>query len=309
MVVTNEKNELISLRPVTGWRVYMDYRKLNSWTLKDYFPMPFMDHILDRLAGRGWYYFLDGYSGYNQICIEEMSIFSVVDMYFEEKQDVVRAEQLMMEPLATVVMNYEIKGIEGYEEIVCALTGLGSYSYAPKKLDLDLANQPTPLAEPSIEEPPVLELRELPGYLRYVFLGKWSMLPVIIVADLEEQQVNALVSVLQRHKRAIERIIADIIVISPGIYTIDVFMDDFSMVGDSFEMYLENLNMALQRCVEFDLLLEKEVKFLFDEECLKSFECLKKKLIEAPILIELDWAKSFELICDASGVVLGDVLG
>ncbi|XP_049381276.1 uncharacterized protein LOC125845790 [Solanum stenotomum] len=47
----------------------MDYRKLNKWTLKDHFPMLFMDQMLDRLAGKGWYYFLDRYSGYNQISI------------------------------------------------------------------------------------------------------------------------------------------------------------------------------------------------------------------------------------------------
>ena len=39
-VVPNEKNELVPMRPVTGWRVCMDYRKLNSWTEKDHFPMP-----------------------------------------------------------------------------------------------------------------------------------------------------------------------------------------------------------------------------------------------------------------------------
>ncbi|PHT98105.1 hypothetical protein BC332_32969 [Capsicum chinense] len=68
-VVANEKNKLIPLRPITGWRVYMDYRKINSWTLKDHFPMPFMDQMLDRLARKGWFYFLDGYFGYNKICI------------------------------------------------------------------------------------------------------------------------------------------------------------------------------------------------------------------------------------------------
>ncbi|KAA3479769.1 RNA-directed DNA polymerase-like protein [Gossypium australe] len=48
---------------VTGWRVCMDYRKLNKATQKDHFPLPFIDQILDRLAGK------DGYSGYNQITI------------------------------------------------------------------------------------------------------------------------------------------------------------------------------------------------------------------------------------------------
>ncbi|XP_060177803.1 uncharacterized protein LOC132607738 [Lycium barbarum] len=68
-VVANDKNELIPTRKVTGWRVCMDYRKLNKWTKKDHFPMPFMDQMLDRLAGRDYYCFLDGYSGYNQITI------------------------------------------------------------------------------------------------------------------------------------------------------------------------------------------------------------------------------------------------
>ena len=47
----------------------MDYRKLNAWTKKDHFPMPFMDQMFDRLAVKGWYYFVDGYSGYNQFFI------------------------------------------------------------------------------------------------------------------------------------------------------------------------------------------------------------------------------------------------
>nr|GEY45800.1 hypothetical protein [Tanacetum cinerariifolium] len=50
-VVKNEKNELIPTRLVTGWRVCIDYRKLNDATRKDNFPLPFMDQMLERLAG------------------------------------------------------------------------------------------------------------------------------------------------------------------------------------------------------------------------------------------------------------------
>nr|GFA14795.1 reverse transcriptase domain-containing protein [Tanacetum cinerariifolium] len=50
-VVENEKNELISTRLITGWRVYIDYHKLNEATRKDHFPLPFMDQMLERLAG------------------------------------------------------------------------------------------------------------------------------------------------------------------------------------------------------------------------------------------------------------------
>ncbi|XP_070011197.1 uncharacterized protein [Nicotiana sylvestris] len=68
-VVTNANNELIPTQTVTGWRVCMDYRKLNKVTRKDHFPLSFLDQMLDRLTGRSFYCFLDGYSGYNQILI------------------------------------------------------------------------------------------------------------------------------------------------------------------------------------------------------------------------------------------------
>ncbi|GJX85570.1 reverse transcriptase domain-containing protein [Tanacetum coccineum] len=63
-VVTNDDNELVLTRLVTGWRVCIDYRKLNKATRKDHFPLPFMDHMLERLAGNEYYCFLDGFSGY-----------------------------------------------------------------------------------------------------------------------------------------------------------------------------------------------------------------------------------------------------
>jgi len=66
-VITNEKNELILTRTITGWHICIDYRKLNSMTRKDHFPLPFMDQILERVAGHEFYCFLDGNPGYNQI--------------------------------------------------------------------------------------------------------------------------------------------------------------------------------------------------------------------------------------------------
>ena len=69
IVIRNEKNELIPTRTVTGWRMCIDYRKLNTATRKDHYPLPFIDQMLDRLARHSHYYFLDGYSGYNQIAI------------------------------------------------------------------------------------------------------------------------------------------------------------------------------------------------------------------------------------------------
>ncbi|GKC42956.1 reverse transcriptase domain-containing protein [Tanacetum coccineum] len=69
-VVTNENDELVPTRTVTGWRVCIDYRKLNEATSKDHFPLPFMDQMLERLAGNKYFCFLDGFSGYFQIPID-----------------------------------------------------------------------------------------------------------------------------------------------------------------------------------------------------------------------------------------------
>nr|GEV09186.1 reverse transcriptase domain-containing protein [Tanacetum cinerariifolium] len=69
-MVENEENELILTPLVTGWRVCIDYRKLNEATRKDHFPLPFMDQMLERLARNEYYCFLDSFSGYFQIPID-----------------------------------------------------------------------------------------------------------------------------------------------------------------------------------------------------------------------------------------------
>nr|GEZ05097.1 reverse transcriptase domain-containing protein [Tanacetum cinerariifolium] len=69
-VIKNDENKLYPTRLVTGWRVCIDYRKLNEATRKDHFPPPFMDQMLERLAGNEYYCFLDRFSGYFQIPID-----------------------------------------------------------------------------------------------------------------------------------------------------------------------------------------------------------------------------------------------
>ena len=66
-VIANEHNELIPTWVTTGWRVCIDYRKLNAGTRKDHFPLPFMDQMLERIVGHEFYCFLYGYLRYNQI--------------------------------------------------------------------------------------------------------------------------------------------------------------------------------------------------------------------------------------------------
>ena len=68
-VMTNHKGKELQTRLPIKWQVCIDYWKLNAVTKKDHFPLPFIDQILDKLSGQGFYCFLDNYSGYNQLVI------------------------------------------------------------------------------------------------------------------------------------------------------------------------------------------------------------------------------------------------
>ena len=68
-MVKNDEGELIPTRLTIGWQVCIDFRKLNEVTKKYHFSLPFLDHVLERVASHDYYYFLDGYLSYFQIAI------------------------------------------------------------------------------------------------------------------------------------------------------------------------------------------------------------------------------------------------
>nr|GEX44751.1 reverse transcriptase domain-containing protein [Tanacetum cinerariifolium] len=256
-VVKNEENELIPTRLVTGWRLCIDYRKLNEATRKDNFPLPFMDQMLERLAGNEYYCFLDGFSGYFQIPI---------DPHDQEK--------------TTFTCPY------------------GTFAY--RRIPFGLCNAP----------------------------GTFQRCMLAIFHDMVEK-------------------------------TMKVFMDDFSVFGDSFKTCLSRLDKILQRCEDTKLCLNwekshfmvkegivlghkisrkgievdqakvdvvtklphpttvkgvrsflgQDTPFIFFEDCIKAFQTLKQKLTEALILIAPNWDLPFELMCDASDFAIAlDIL-
>nr|GEY41482.1 DNA-directed DNA polymerase [Tanacetum cinerariifolium] len=240
-VVENGENELIPTRLVTGWRVCIDYRKLNEATRKDHFPLPFMDQMLERLARNEFYCFLDGFSGYFQIPIDPRD---------EEK--------------TTFTSPYR--------------------TFAYRRMPFGLCNAP----------------------------GTFQRCMLAIFHDLVEK-------------------------------TMEVFIDDFSVFGHSFENCLSRLDKMLQRCEDTYLSLNWEKgHFMVKEgivlghkiskngievdrakvnviaklphpttvkDCIKAFHTLKKKLTKAPILIAPNWDLPFELMCDTNDFSIGVVLG
>ncbi|GKC08100.1 reverse transcriptase domain-containing protein [Tanacetum coccineum] len=155
-VIENEDNELIPTRLVTGLRVCIDYRKLNDATRKDHFPLPFMDQMLERLAGNKYYCFLDGFSGYFQIPIDPQD---------QEK--------------TTFTCPY------------------GTFAY--RRMPFGLCNAP----------------------------GTFQRCMMAIFHDMIEETMN-------------------------------VFMDDFSVFGDSFSSCLSHLDKMLKRCEDTNLVLNWE---------------------------------------------------
>ena len=80
--------------------------------------------------------------------------------------------------------------------------------------------------KPSIEDPPILELKELPNHLEYAFLGEEATLPMIIASNLKVEQKEKLLNVLSQHKKAIAWKIFNIKGISPSFYMYKILMEE-----------------------------------------------------------------------------------
>ncbi|XP_057785955.1 uncharacterized protein LOC131003487 [Salvia miltiorrhiza] len=280
-LVKNEKNELIPMRLQTGWRMCIDFRKLNNATRKDHFPLPFIDEMLERLAGKEFFCFLDGYSGYFQI--------------FVAQED---------------------------QEKTTFTCPFGTFAW--RRMPFGLCNAP----------------------------GTFQRCMMSLFSDMIES-------------------------------CIEIFMDDFTVHGDSFDHCLTNLEQVLQRCVDTNLvlnfekchfmvregivlghvistrgvevdkakidlivklpypsnvkeiraflghagfyrrfikdfakiaqpltrLLHQDVSFVFDDKCKEAFDLLKSRLTSAPIIQPPIWGEPFEIMCDASDFAVGAVLG
>ncbi|GJZ81627.1 reverse transcriptase domain-containing protein [Tanacetum coccineum] len=197
----------------------------------------------------------------------------------------------------------------------------------------------------SIDEPPEVELKDLPPHLEYEFLEGDNKLPVIIAKDLSVEEKAALIKVLKSHKRAIAWKLSDIKGINPEFYThkilmeedykpavqhqrrvnpkihdvikkeveklldaeliypisdspwhvqrymmaifhdmiekmMEVFMDDFSVFGNSFQNCLSRLDHMLQRCEDTNLSLNWEKSHFMVKEGIVLGHKISKKGIE-----------------------------
>nr|GEW78627.1 reverse transcriptase domain-containing protein [Tanacetum cinerariifolium] len=281
IVIENEDNELIPTRLVTGWRVCIDYRKLNDATHKDHFLLPFMDQMLERLARNEYYCFLDGFSGYFQIPI---------DLQDQEK--------------TTFTCPY---GTFAYR---CMPFGLcnapGMFQRCMKAIFHDM-----------IEETMEVFMDDF-SVFRDSFSSCLSHLDKMLkrceetnlVLNWEKCHFMVKEGIFLGHKISkagieVGRAKVDAIAKLPHPTSVKGVRSFLGHVG-FYRRFIQDFSKIARPMTH---LLEKETLFIFTKECIEAFNILKKKLTEALILAALDWDLPFEIMCDASDYAVGAVLG
>nr|GFA58196.1 hypothetical protein [Tanacetum cinerariifolium] len=192
----------------------------------------------------------------------------------------------------------------------------------------------------SVDEPPEVELKDLPPHLEYAFLEGDNKLPVIIAKELGDEKKSALIKVLKSHKRAITWKLSDIqeveklldagliypITDSPWVGPVHCVpkKGGFTIVEkEENELILTRLvtewrgtNTIVSSMVSLGifkfpltLVIKRKPHSPARTERLPIDACLSKKLTEAPILIAPNWDLLFELMCDASDFAIGAILG
>ncbi|GJR30703.1 reverse transcriptase domain-containing protein [Tanacetum coccineum] len=280
-VITNEENELIPTRLVTGWRVCIDYRKLNEATRKDHFPLPFMDQMLERLAGNEYYCFLDGFSGYFQIPIDPKD---------QEK--------------TTFTCPY------------------GTFAY--RRMPFGLCNAPG-----TFQRCMMAIFHDMIEKTMEVFMDDFSVFGdsfSTCLAHLEKmlkrcEDTNLSLNWEKSHFMVKEGIVLGHKISKSGLEVDRAKVEVIaklphptsvkgvrSFLGHAgfYRRFIQDFSKIARPMTH---LLEKETPFVFSEECVDSFNTLKRRLTEAPILIAPDWDLPFELMCDASDFAIGAVLG
>ncbi|KAM2864295.1 hypothetical protein FF1_022978 [Malus domestica] len=280
-VVKNEEQELVPTRVVTGWRVCIDYRKLNARTRKDHFPLPFLDQMLERLAGYQFYCFLDGYSGYNQIVIapedQEKTTFTCPFGTFAYRRmpfGLCNAPATFQRCMVSIFSDYVEKIIEIF---------MDDFSAFGNSFDHCLSNMTLILKR-------CVEMNLVLNWEKCHFMVKQGIVLGHIISE-EGIEVDKSKVDLVRHLPS-----------PTSVREVRSFLGHAGF----YRRFIKNFSKIAQPLCR---LLQKEVAFEFDHACSTAFKQLKEALTSAPIITPPDWSLPFELMCDASDYAIGAVLG
>ncbi|KAK1663002.1 hypothetical protein QYE76_051161 [Lolium multiflorum] len=255
-VVPNDNDELIPQRIVVGYRMCIDFRKVNKVTKKDHYPLPFIDQMLERLSKNTHFCFLDGYSGFSQIAVKAKD---------QEK--------------TTFTCPY------------------GTYAY--RRMPFGLCNAPATFQR----------------CMSAIFHGFCESIverceETNLVLNWEKCHFMVNEGIVLGHKiseRGIEVDRAKVEAIEKMPYPRDV-KGIRSVLGHAgfYRRFIKDFSKISKPLTN---LLQKDVPFVFDDDCKEAFETLKKALTTAPVVEPPDWNLPFEIMCDASDFAVGAVLG
>nr|GEX78085.1 reverse transcriptase domain-containing protein [Tanacetum cinerariifolium] len=280
-VVENEDNELIPTRLVTGWRVCLDYHKLNEATRKDHFPLPFMDRMLEILARNQYHYFLDGFFGYFQIPIDPKD---------QEK--------------TTFTCPY---GMFAYRRMAFRLCNApGTFQRCMMAIFHDMIEK---TMEVFMDDFSVFG-NSFQSCLSYLEKMLKRCEDTNLCLNWKKSHFMVKEGIVLGHKISKQRIKVDkakVDVISKLPHPITVKgIRSFLGHAGFYQRFIKGFSKIARPMTR---LLEKDTLFIFSQECVDAFQTLKRKLTEAPIMIAPDWDMPFELMCDASDFAIGEVLG
>ena len=264
---------------MTRWRVCIDYRKLNTTTRKNHFPLSFIDRMLDRLARHPHLCFLDGYSGYNQISIaledQEKTTFTCPYGTF--------AFRRMPFGLCNALATFQR----------CMMSMI---SYLAKEV-MEIFMDEFIVYGSNFEH-----CRQNLGTLLHRCQDK------NLVLNWEKCHFMVTEGIVLGHKISTARLEVD----QEKVSIIKTLMPPTTVKG--IRSFLGHAGFYRRFIRDFSKiarplcrLLEKDSKFNFDESCQNSFEEIKSRLVEAPIMAKPDWNKEFEIMCDANDYAMGAV--
>ncbi|XP_060962150.1 uncharacterized protein LOC133032282 [Cannabis sativa] len=256
-------------------------KKLNSLTRKDHFPLPFIDQMLERLAGHEYYCFLDGYSGYNQIPIAPED---------QEK--------------TTFTCPY------------------GTFAY--RRMSFGLCNAPA-----TFQRCMIAIFSDMVEHFLEIFMDDFSIygssfdeclhhLSLVLIRCKEK---NLVLNSEKCHFIVKRGIVLGHVISSEGIEVDKAKVDLISKLPPpktvkEIRSFLGHAGFYRRFIKDFSKisrplchLLGKDNAFVFDHDCHIAFEKLKTMLTTAPIIQPPDWNLPFEIMCDASDYAIGAVLG
>ena len=279
--VKNEKGEELSTRLTTNWRVCIDYRRLNEVTRKDHFPLPFIDQLHERVSGHPFYCFLDGYSGYFQIEIspedQEKTTFTCpfgTYAYRRMPFGLCNAPATFQRCMLSMFSDMVERIMEVYMDDITVYGG----DFA------ECLNNLEAILQRCIEKNLVL------NWEKCHFMVNQGIVLGHIISSRGIEVDKAKIELISKLPPPINVKMIRQFLGHAGFYR--RFIKDFSKIAKPLYK-----------------LLEKDAKFVWERECQESFKVLKSHLTTAPIVRAPNWQLPFEVMCDASDLAIGAVLG